>query len=374
MRKSQIYLCTFMAAALAASPSLFADFSYQETTQITGGSMLGLLKVAGAFSSQAHKAGDPITSSVFLKGNRMARVSPESTEIIDLDKETITNIDNLKHTYTVVTFEQMKAQLEQAQEEIEKKQAEQPASAPQDKPQPNDVKMSFDVHVRKTGTEKEVSGLNASEAIMTLMMNATDQKTQQSGSMAVTNDMWLVPEIPGYSEMRDFSLRMVEKMGTVFSGSGPDMTKLLGPHPGAGQALSDMRKEMGKVQGVPVLQVMRMGTTTNGQPLPAASEAPLPADSSPAMPSAGDLAKQGAASAISSRLGGLGGFGGFGHKKQADPPPSTQDSTTPPPSSLVLMESQTQSSNFSSESVDPAHFEVPPGYMEVTLQMVRGQR
>ncbi len=131
MRKYQIYVYMFVAAALAAPPSLFADFSYQETTQITGGSMLKLIKVAGVFSSQARKAGDPIISSVFLKGNRMARVSPESTEIIDLDKETITTIDTLKHTYTVVTFEQMKAQLEQAEKEIKEKQAEQPASVPQ---------------------------------------------------------------------------------------------------------------------------------------------------------------------------------------------------------------------------------------------------
>ncbi len=371
MRKSQIYVYTFVAAALAAPPSLLADFSYQETTQITGGSMLGLVKMAGVFSSQARKVGDPITSSVYLKGNRMARIAPDSTEIIDLDKETITHIDNLKHVYTVITFEQMKEQLAQAQQEMAKKQAEQPAAAPQEAPKTDDVKMSFDVHVRKTGAAKEISGLNATEAIMTMMMNATDQKTQQTGAMAVTNDMWLVPEIPGYSEMRDFSVRMVGKMGTVFSGSGFDTSRFLGQHPGANQALSDMGKEMAKIQGVPVLQVTRIGTTINGQPLPAASEAPLPPDSSPSMPSAGDVAKQSAVSALSSRLGGLGGFGGFGHKKQPDPPPSTQDSTTPPPTSAVLMESQSRSSNFSSEAVDPVHFEVPAGYKEVQPERPR---
>ena len=92
----------------AASASLHADFTYTETTQITGGSMLGLMKMAGAFSRQARQAGDPIVSTVAIKGNRMAHINPTTTEIIDLDAETITTIDTLKRQYTVVTFEQMK--------------------------------------------------------------------------------------------------------------------------------------------------------------------------------------------------------------------------------------------------------------------------
>jgi len=113
------------------------------------------------------------------------------------------------------------------------------------------------------------------------------------------------------------------------------------------------------------MQVMRMGTTTDGKPLPAASEAPLPPDSSPAMPSGGDVAKQSAASALTSHLP----FGGFGKKKQDDPPPANQNSKTPPPTSAVLMESQTTSSNFSSAPIDPSHFDVPAGYKLIQTPM-----
>ncbi len=102
-----------------------------------------------------------------------------------------------------------------------------------------------------------------------------------------------------------------------------DMGKMLPQNPGAGQALEDMGKEMQKLEGVPVMQIMRMGTTANGQPLPAASEAPLPPDTTPAMPSAGDVAKQSAASALTSHFG----LGGFGHKSSKnDPPPANQNS------------------------------------------------
>ena len=358
---------TLLSCILAIPATLFADFSYQETTQITGGSMLSMIRMAGALSSQARKAGEPIVSSVYLSGNRLARVSPDNIEIIDLDQETITQIDTAKRTYTVMTFQQMKDQMARAQQEMEKQQAAHPAAAPAPNPDADKVKMSFDVHVRKTGTVRHVSGLETTEAIMTMMMNATDQTTQQTGTMAITNDMWLVPEIPGYAQIRDFYMRMGAKMGSAPSALGTDFSKMLMQNPGASQGLAEMAKEMQKIQGVPVMQVMRMGTTTDGKPLPAASEAPLPPDNSQPMPSGGDMARQGMASALTSHLP----FGGFGKKKQEDPPPAKQDSKTPPPTSAVLMESQTTSSNFSSAPIDPSHFAVPAGYKLIQNPMDR---
>ncbi len=64
----------------------FADVSYQETTQVTGGSMMGMLKMAGALSSQARQAAAPVTSTVMIHGGRMVRSNPHTTEIIDLDR------------------------------------------------------------------------------------------------------------------------------------------------------------------------------------------------------------------------------------------------------------------------------------------------
>jgi hypothetical protein len=364
MRVCRSHRFAILALALGAPSFLFADYTYQQTTQITGGSVMSMMKMAGAFSSQARKAGDPVVSTIYLKDNRLANVTPDSIEVIDLDKETITRIDNLKRTYTVMTFQQMREQMEKARQEMAKRQAEHPTAAPATNPNPDDVKMSFDVKVRKTGAEKQVSGLASSEAILTMTVNATDQKSQQTGNMAITNDMWMVPEIPGYTQVRDFYKRMAEKMGPATAGLGMDLSKMLAQNPGANQALADMGKEMQKLDGVPVMQIMRMGTTTDGKPLPAASEAPLPKDSSPAMPSAGDVARQSAASMLTSRFG----LGGFGHKKQNDPPPADQNSP-PPPASAILMESQTTTSNFSSDPVDPSHFEVPAGFKMVQLPM-----
>jgi hypothetical protein len=390
-RRSKRIAVSFCAAILwsAAEVPLLADASYKETTQITGGSLVGMMKMAGAFSSQARKADQPITSEVYVSGNRMARIRPDGTEIIDLDAQTITLIDPAKHQYTTTTFEQMRQQIEQAQRDAEAKAKETKTEAqkqPADQT-PQNVDVSFDVHVRQTGATKEVSGLNTKEAIMTMAMNATDKNTQQTGALAITNDMWLATSTPVYDEVRAFDVKFAQKMGHVFSGNqNLQGIQSLMAQPGAAKGMAEMATEVQKLKGVPILQVMRMGMTSNGQPLPAASEAPLPASNGPAMPAAGDVAQQTATSVVASKLGGLGsalggGFGGFGHKKKAADPAPAQPADTPStgpgaapatdPTSSVLIESSTTLSDFSSAPVDGSHFQVPAGYQLVATPGAR---
>src|ERR1700687_5616414 len=129
--------------SLLTTPS-FADFRYDETTQITGGSVVGMMKFAGAFSKDAKKAMDPVTSTVLVQGNRMARVNPDRTEIIDLDKETITTIDPRQK------------QMEEAQKKAQERQAKGKPSQPQG----NDAqppKMNFKVNGRNTAATKKVA-------------------------------------------------------------------------------------------------------------------------------------------------------------------------------------------------------------------------
>lgn len=345
--------------AVSATP-LFADFSYTETTQITGGSLMGVMKMAGHFSRQAREAGEPMVTTVTVKGNRMSRVSPTSTQIIDLDAETITNIDMQKREYTVMTFQQMKQQIEAA----EAKAAAEQKKAPAGQQQPSNTKVDFVVHVRNTGQSKEVSGLSTSESIMTMNMNTTDTSSGQTGSMAFTNDMWMAPEVPGYDEVKAFYQKFAQKMGTVLSNSTMNPA-MLAQYKGASQGLRDMAEEMSKLKGTPVLQVMRMGTTANGQTIPAASEAPLPESQST---SAGDVAKESVTDSIASKLGG---FGGFGHKKQQqkqDSAPANSGGGAQP-AYAVLMETNTQMGNFS-RTASEASFAIPAGFRQVPVRGV----
>ena len=383
-----------LGLCIALPVSSFADFRYDESTKITGGSIVSMTKFAGAFSKQARQITDPVNSTILVKGNHMAHINQESSEIIDLDKETITKIDHTQKQYSVVTFQEMKAAMEQAIEKAKKQQAQAPAPAPATKNEPPPPEMKFKVDVTNTGASKQVAGLAASESILKMSLEAKDQKSGQAGSLAMTNDMWMAPEIPGYGEVKDFNRRMAIKMGSIFSGaiSSTISPQLLGAQPGMLSGMADMQKEMSKLKGVPVSQVMRMGTTADGSALPAASEAPLPASS---MPTAGSIADQAATNAadsatnaaastaeskaashmgnfggVASGIGNLGGFGGFHKKKKApepkqEPAPATQSAASAQNAAAVLMESTTEMTRFSSASVDSALFDVPAGYKKV---------
>ena len=375
-----------LSLCLALPTSALADFQYSETTKVTGGSLVSLAKFAGTFSKQAHSITDPVTSSIYLKGNRMAHVYPDHTEIVDLDQETITHIDPAKKQYWVMTFQEMKQAMEAAAakaKEAQQQQQQQPGNSGP----PPDVK--FNVNVTNTGASKQVAGLSASESILKMTAVITDQQTSKSGTFGLNNDMWMVPEIPGYSEVRDFQRRFAEKLGTVYGGSLPSSMM----QPGMGKGMADMAKEMSKLKGVPVQQIMRMGSTADGSPLPAASEAPLPQSNTPSAGSAaGQAANQAATNAansatntatsnaeskLGSKMGGfggvassLGGFGGF-HKKKPDQQQQQQQQAQAqaPQNMMVLMETSTETTNFSSSAVDPSKFAVPAGYIKIPSEL-----
>ncbi len=375
---------------------VFADFQYDEMTQVTGGSIVSIAKFASHFSKDARSITDPVNSTILVKGNRMARINPDSSEIIDLDQETITTIYPDKKTYTVVTFQEMKQAMEDAMKKAQQQQAtKEPAPATTNNTPPPEMK--FDVKVTNTGASKDVAGLAAKESILKMTMQAKDRQSGQTGNIAMANDMWMAPEIPGYEEVREFNKRFAVKMGDMMAGVLPSFKSAMpAMQPGMVSGMSDMVKEMSKLQGVPVSQTMRMGTTADGSPLPAASEAPLPKSNGP---SAGDVAGQAATNATNaaandaasstenkaaSHMGSfgsvatsLGGFGGF-HKKKKDPAPDQQQQAQAAGAAnqnfAVLMESTTQMTKYSSASLDSSRFGIPVGYTKTLAEVQKKQQ
>src|SRR6202453_381813 len=131
---------------------MYADASYQETTQVTGGSMVDSLKSVSFLSKSMSNMFAPMTTTTMVHGNQKAVISRDSTEITDLDRETITHIDNLHKTYSVVTFAQMRQAFENMPKQMEQAQEKAKQDQPQQPQQPkSDLKTSFDVSVKNTG-------------------------------------------------------------------------------------------------------------------------------------------------------------------------------------------------------------------------------
>ena len=366
---------------LLASRLTFADASYQETTQITGGSMMAPLKSISFLSKSMRDAFAPITTTTMIHGNQKAVMGKDSTEIIDLDKETVTHIDNLHKTYTVMTFAQMRQAFEQMPKQIQQAQdkAKQEPQAQQPK---SDVKTSFDVSVKNTGVTKQVNGFTAQEQIVTLQMHATDPNAPPTDAVnsvtyVVTTDAWITPDPPEVKEIQDFDKRYAQKLmaGVDLSAFKAQMTQMTNPNqnagmsqmfagkPGSAEAMAEMGKEMAKLQGTRVMEVTRMGGSGTG---PGAAQ--NSAQTSDPAPAAAPPTSNGSmAGMLGSALGGsaLGGF----HRKKTPPPSDSTTTTTASDgtqtTSAVLMEMTLQKSNFSQAPVSSSSFEIPSGFQKV---------
>ncbi|MGO9097658.1 MAG: hypothetical protein ACLQGV_20845 [Bryobacteraceae bacterium] len=332
-----------LAIGMLAASCLCADFSYQQTTQITG----GMLKSMAFLSKQAR---EPIRSTVLVKGDRMATISELRGHIVDLSAETITEIDFQRKTYSVMTFAQMAAALEAMQ-----------AKAQSLKGNQAQMQMTIQPSVKETGQTREINGVETREVTMTIEFVGTNPDTNQTGTMMATaSDMWLAPEVPGYDEVRSFYRRMGEKLNWVPGGS-----PMLGSSQGSSKAMAELYKEMGKLKGIAVVQVTKMnlgGAIPQGeQPSASSTPPPAPADEQ-AQPE-----KQGIGGALSR----LGGFGGLGRKKQDDSSASQGQPAGGPP---TLMETTTQLSGFSSDPVDDSKFAVPAGFRQIESPMMKSTR
>jgi hypothetical protein len=352
-----------VAAMLAciAAPYLYADFSYEQTSRITGGAMVSAMKFAGAFSKDARKAMDPIKSTTLIKGNRMVHRTADSASIIDLDKETITQINYAKKTYSVATF----AQIKQAMDDMSQKMREQKAKSEKGNPG-EQVDMHFDVKVNDTGQTKLISGNKAHQMIMSITMQGADAKSGTKGGIDMTTDMWVAPQVSGYEEVRDFYRRMSEKLEWT-----PGANPIMMSRPEMARAMAQLYKEGSKLDGMPVYETIKMGGNMEAPPDSSGSQSqaqPSPdssrRDSTP--PPASVTGALGAA------LGGRLGLGGFGHKKKQAPadadtsaaPPSTNtgSNTASNSASASLMEMTIEVTGYSSGAADPTQFEVPSGF------------
>ncbi|WP_321477115.1 hypothetical protein [uncultured Paludibaculum sp.] len=362
----------FLGASLALSGSLllsplWADFTYQQKTQITGGTLTRMMKMVPG----GGKALEPTTSTVYLKGNRMATVDPHGIHIVDLDKETMTDINLDKKTFSVITF----AEFGQAMEAMQKRMSGKTQQTP-------GAEMNFKMDVQKTGQVKVVSGLSAQETLLKVTMETKDSKSGQTGAMNFDSDMWMAKDIPGYDEVKKFHTLMAQKLAYNL-----DTMKYsrMAMQPGMGEGMAKLAKEASKLEGIPVYQVMKMQGMGGPGGMPQQEGPPPPTAGEVAQTAQTDAASGAAGRATGGRFGGLAGaaaggmLGGFGRKKkQADPPPAAEQ---PQPAAQpqaagpqALMEITTEWTSFSSGAVDTTNFTVPAGFKEVESDMKKAIR
>lgn len=342
--------------------TLHADFSYRETTQLTGGVLLRMTRMLPG----GGKAAQPVTTIHHLKGNRLANFNEESVQVIDLDRETMTSIDLKNKTYSVITF----AELEQAMEAALKKMGQQPAAS--------GAQVDMKAEVKETGNSKQVSGVDAREFLLLLSWQVTDAKSGQKADFMIDNQMFIAKDVPGYDEMRKFYMRMA---GKIALSPGMASGALNAMQPNVRQGMTRLAEEMRKLEGVPVETFTKVKMAGQGGEIPDLPETQLPgmkeAMSDAASQTAANEAAYQAARATGGRMGGLAGaavggmLGGFGKKKKKQP--EAEKTAAPdaakPAGPASFMESKTTMSDWSNAAVDGSKFEVPAGFKQVEHEM-----
>ena len=246
--------------ACVAVISLHADVKTEERIKFELGGMLG--KMVNIFGGKDAREGTVTT--VALKGPRLSTMTNDGGQIIDLSEEKIYQVDSKKKNYRVMTFAQIRQQMEEAKAKAEKamqeeqaKQKDTPAAAPAQKPE--DV-MEIDFDVKKTGQSRTIIGFNTTEAVVTVTVREKGKTLDQNGGLQITTDMWLAPSIPAMKEIADFQLQYAQKLfGPMIAGASPqDMAAATALYPMLKPAMERMSAELSKIQGTSVLTTVRV--------------------------------------------------------------------------------------------------------------------
>jgi hypothetical protein len=352
----------------------FADFKYTDTSQITGGALVGMANFAAKFSKDSRAAMQPITTTHYVKGNRLRTDSSDgSIQIIDLDSRRIMAIDNQKKTYSVVTFEEMKAAMEKAQQDAQQQMQQQ--SAKKSDPQAQQVQVTPKITVLPGAANRVILGQNTTETRIKMDMEMQTQNNGQAPATAaassssqptsvtftVTMDSYVAPAVSGYQEIGEFYKKMAKEVNWVPPSNfhvDPRMT----------QGMAEMQKNSAALKGLPLLSYISMGIPTPPNSDQDSSQAPSnrSSRSSSSANSTDNSVPTGSTDAVVKGLGSL-----FGKKKQQQPDNSQSATPAPPPNPNsdpnALMEMTTQVASFSDSTLDPTLFAIPAGYTEVQL-------
>jgi hypothetical protein len=381
MRTIRVVLAVLLL--LASTAPARADFKYTETSQVTGGALIGMVKFASVFArgdakKQEQQALQPTTTTHYLKGNRLRTDRPDGTaQIIDLDGRRVIAIDLNKKTYAVATFDEIKAAIEQAQQRMQQQMQQNPQQRQQmQQMQDAQIKVTPTIHVTP-GTSSRVildQPTNETKVQMDMAMQATatgpnapppGQPNSATMTYVMNMDTFVAKGVSGYQEFAQFYRRMAQEVNWM---KLPAMNIQIDPR--VAQGMSELQQNSDSLKGFPLLSYvsMTMATTADGQQAGSPNAAQNPQPSNP--PPSGSTNSSDSTSLDSPSAAMMKGLGSlFGKKKQDNSSASSNQAGAPPPNPNsnpnALIEITTQVSSFSDSSLDGSLFDIPAGYLQV---------
>jgi hypothetical protein len=312
---------------LSRGSVLRGDIVYDSKTQLTGGS---LYQAVLAVEPPGRGAKKPLIATYAIKGNRMSRITKDHMTIVNLDQDTIFEVDLIKKTYLQMNFAQMKELLDRA---VPKKSSD----ANHDADNNASEQPVFQVSSKFTDRTKPLDALNAEERIVTAKLEGSGRPDGPSAAhdsgtdpRTVTNifvESWMLT-VPGFDEAQEFFRKLGEKLSYAYA---LGMFEIGSVQPELLPGFEELAKLLTQGEGMPVESTIRMGG-----------------------PGAGDLAQSNDAASTQKGIvsGALSRLGSIRRKEPAVRPSAPG----------VLVEMTTELSNLNSGFAEESKFTVPNGF------------
>ncbi len=251
--KTRLFLCGLLLA-LVQTLSVQANVEVKNKNQIKFSGLMG--KMFGMFGGKAAKEG--VVTTEIVVGNRKLSRTENTGEIIDLDEGKIYQVDWKKKRYQVVTFDELRKQMEEASEQMEGMSQESQAEPEEEGKGPE---YEVDVKLEETANKKTINGFNTREVVMTITSHQKGKTLEEGGGMVMTSNIWLTDKISGADEINEFNRKYAEKLfGTEAATANQQIAAMAALYPGMQSLMGKFRDEEVNMDGTPVLTTMTVET------------------------------------------------------------------------------------------------------------------
>ncbi len=178
--------------------------------------------------------------------------------ITDLDSGKIISVNEEDKTYTEMSFEDMKKQVEAARARFEGgyEEAKEGVEKPMPQVEGGEVKMEM----KMPGEKKKFAGVEAERTVLVMRSTSKDVETGEEVTYKITYDTWLAPDFPAAAEQKAFAKAYAERFQEAWVDNAADgefgfATALAA----TGLGMDALTPHMKGLQGFPAKMTVRIG-------------------------------------------------------------------------------------------------------------------
>jgi hypothetical protein len=253
MNRLKLGIALALVGLLVTAAAAGADVKSTSKSQMKFEGMLG--RMMGMLGGKAAKEG--VVSTVAVKGDRKITSSGDTAEIIDLAEEKVYELNLKDKTYKVVTFAEMRKQMEDARAKADEEARKQRAA--EGKKDPNAKEMQIEFSAKESGQRRQINGFDCREVVTTMSMHEKGKTLDQAGGMLITSNMWLAPRIAAMKEVTDFDMRYWKKLALdTAMPSAQEMMQAFAMYPGLKDGMARLEKEKVNMDGTAIETITAM--------------------------------------------------------------------------------------------------------------------